>query len=178
MTERRTDWGTNAEQNEVIKQKYGNRMNKSHNKSVNIFYLWIKTVNKLNWSKHPGQCAFTHLSCMPVWERVELTVVHEAIVAEPYAQHHSVLSGRAVSLGNQVNDAHSRSDTMPVYTFSYKAHRSTAGLRLSVCSVERRWWFVSQHVLINMCITGTMIDCPRLCSSWSLNGEKCKITSI
>lgn len=45
-----------------------------------------------------------------------LTVVHEAVVAEPHAQHHGVLAGRAVSLGNRVNDAHSGSDTMPVYT--------------------------------------------------------------
>lgn len=116
------------------------------------------TVIKLNSSRSPSPCTFTHLSCMCVWERVELTVMHEAIVAQPYAQHHGVLSGRTVSLGNQVNDAHSWSDTMPVYTFSYKAHCSTAGLRLSVCLLERRWWSVSQHVILNM----RMIDNEKL----------------
>lgn len=73
----------------------------------------------LEWSevKVFRQCALTHLSCMLVWEGIELTMVHEAIVAEPYTQHHSILTGWAVSLGKQVNDAHRQSDTMPVYTF-------------------------------------------------------------
>lgn len=34
-------------------------------------------------------------------------MVHEAIVAEPNTQRHSILSGRAVSLGNQINDTRS-----------------------------------------------------------------------
>lgn len=66
---------------------------------------------------------------MCVSQRIKLTMVHEAIVAEPHTQHHGVLSGRAVSLGNQINDAHGWSVTMPVYTFSYTADCSTTGLR-------------------------------------------------
>lgn len=69
---------------------------------------------------------------MCVREKIELTMVHEAIVAEPHTQRHSVLSGRAVSLGNQINDAHSRSVTMPVYTFSYTVDCSTDGVSITV----------------------------------------------
>lgn len=54
-------------------------------------------------------------------------MVHEAAVAEPDTQHHSILSSGTVSLGNQINDAHSQSDTKPLYTFSLKTHGSTAG---------------------------------------------------
>lgn len=50
-----------------------------------------------------------------------LTVVHEAVVAEPHTQRHGVLSVRAVTLGNQISDAHSGSDTKPVYTFTCTA---------------------------------------------------------
>lgn len=53
-------------------------------------------------------------------------MVHEATVAEPDAQHHRILSSGTVSLGNQIDDAHSQSDTKPLYTFSFKAHGSTA----------------------------------------------------
>ena len=49
--------------------------------------------------------------CVCVWYEIQLTMVHEAVVAEPHAQRHSVLSGRAVSLGNQINDAHTQSVT-------------------------------------------------------------------
>lgn len=59
--------------------------------------------------------------CARVCQR-ELTVVHEAAVTEPHTQRHSILSGRAVSLGNHINDAHRRSATMPVYTFTYTTH--------------------------------------------------------
>lgn len=54
-------------------------------------------------------------------------MVHEAAVAEPDTQHHSILSSGTVSLGNRINDAHSQSDTKPLYTFSFKTHGSTAG---------------------------------------------------
>lgn len=155
------DWGTNrskSSRNTELKRS-------SHtNNSINYIFhpLW-------NWneSTNPSQSVCNHLSYVHAWVRTELTVVHETIVAEPHAQHHSVLSGRAVSLGNRVNDAHSRLDTMPVYTFSYKAHCITAGLRLSVCLLERRWWSASWHVLINMCLVETMRDCPRMCSPLS-----------
>lgn len=54
--------------------------------------------------------------------KIKQTVVHEAAVAEPDAEHHGVLSSGTVSLGNQINDAHSQSDTRPLfYTFSSKA---------------------------------------------------------
>lgn len=33
--------------------------------------------------------------------KIKLTVVHEATVAEPHTQHHSILSSGTVSLGNQ-----------------------------------------------------------------------------
>lgn len=54
-------------------------------------------------------------------------MVHEAAVAEPDTQHHSIFSSGTVSLGNQINDAHSQSNTKPLYTFSFKTHGSTAG---------------------------------------------------
>lgn len=59
-----------------------------------------------------------HVSRMCHTAGTKLTVMHEAAVAEPHTQRHSILSGRAVALGNQSSDAHSRSVTMPVYTFS------------------------------------------------------------
>lgn len=46
---------------------------------------------------------------------VTLTVVHVATVAEADAQHHGVLAGRTVSLGNGVSDAHSRSETISLF---------------------------------------------------------------
>lgn len=61
--------------------------------------------------------------------RTQLTVVHEAVVAEPHSQCHSILSGRAVSLGNQISDAQSWSVTMPVYTFSETAEPPRAERR-------------------------------------------------
>lgn len=76
-------------------------------------------------------------------------MVHEAIVAETHTQRHSVLSGRAVSLGNQINDAHSRSVTMPVYTFAYTADCSTTGLRY-LCVMQMVIHELA--LVINMCI--------------------------
>lgn len=38
-------------------------------------------------------------------------MVHEATVAEPDTQHHSILSSGTVSLWNQINDVHSHLDT-------------------------------------------------------------------
>lgn len=70
--------------------------------------------------------------------KIKQTMVHEATVAEPDTQHHSVLSSGTVSLGNQINDAHSQSDTKPLYTFSFKAHGSTAALMSSARLLEER----------------------------------------
>lgn len=70
--------------------------------------------------------------------KIKQTVVHEATVAEPDAQHHSILSSGTVSLGNQINDAHSQSGTKPLYTFSFKAHGSTAALMSSAHLLEEK----------------------------------------
>lgn len=163
----RAGWGT-GEQIGANEAGIQNWNRSSHNN--NSIHLHFSSPMKLKWiNKSQSECVHPSFICACMIE-TELTVVHEAIVAEPHAQHHSVLSGRAVSLGNRVNDAHSRLDTMPVYTFSYKAHCITAGLRLSVCLLERRWWSASWHVLINMCLVETMSDGPRMCSSLSPKG--------
>lgn len=60
--------------------------------------------------------------------------MHVAAVAEADAQHHGVLAGRTVSLGNQVSDAHSRSETISLFTpFNRKTGPGAAGLRAFVC---------------------------------------------
>lgn len=60
--------------------------------------------------------------CVCVCVCVTLTVVHVATVAQADAQHHGVLAGRTVSLGNQVGDARSRSETISLFAPFHSKH--------------------------------------------------------
>lgn len=70
-------------------------------------------------------------------------MVHEAAVTEPHSQRHGILSVRAVSLGNQVNDTHR------------VIHN--ACLHLLICSMLLQFVTLktvqfNQHRLISMCL--------------------------
>lgn len=104
-------------------------------------------------------------------DKIKLTMVHEAAVAEPDTQHHSILSSGTVSLGNRINDAHSQSDTKPLYTFSFKTHGSTAGPMSSGGLSQETRRCARQHVSLNVSFTPNSTDKGKIrtCSFLSMN---------
>lgn len=70
-------------------------------------------------------------------------MVHEATVAEPDPQHHSILSSGTVSLWNQINDAHSHLDTKA------SSHFLIQNTQLPWCRqhvlLEERWGVFPQN---------------------------------